>query len=180
MKICHRCQKEREENEFWKGCAYCIQCDKDYRKEWREKNRIAYAERRKYLWIKNKGRVCENCGNSFVGKGRKRDFCSTKCKLLKFVEKKNGCWNWKGELHQNGYGYTTCHETFKRSHAHRVSYKVFKGDIPEGLYVCHHCDNPSCINPDHLWLGTAKENMQDAKKKGRLSHQKKENLCSTT
>jgi len=54
-----------------------------------------------------------------------------------------------------------------------VSYRIFKGDIPKGLYVCHACDNPRCINPDHLWVGTAKENMQDAKRKGRLFHQKK-------
>lgn len=90
---------------------------------------------------------------------------------MKFVDKKNGCWNWKGDLQPNGYGITTCHETYKRSQAHRISYKVFKGEIPKGMYVCHHCDNPKCINPDHLWVGTAKENMQDAKKKGRLKNQ---------
>jgi anti-sigma28 factor (negative regulator of flagellin synthesis) len=47
---------------------------------------------------------------------------------------------------------------------------LFKGEIPEGLYICHHCDNRKCIAPHHLFLGTAKENMQDAKNKGRLEH----------
>jgi len=56
--------------------------------------------------------------------------------------------------------------------AHRISWMVHKGEIPEGLYICHHCDNRRCIAPDHLFLGTAKENMQDAAKKGRLEHVK--------
>ena len=171
MKECFKCKKVLEDKDFWKGCAYCIQCDKDYRKEWRAKNKEKYAERRKYLWREKYNRICKNCGIGYVGKGRKREYCSTKCRLLHCVEKINGCWNWLGDIHPNGYGYATCHETNRTMHAHRLSYKIFKGEIPEGLYVCHHCDNPACINPDHLWIGTAKENMQDAKNKGRLRNQ---------
>ena len=169
MKKCFRCQEDRNEEEFWKGCAYCKECDKEYRKAWREKNKDKYSQRRMLLWRRSKSRICEKCGEEFVGKGRKRDYCSTRCKIEHNVtRKRNGCWEWKGDLHPNGYAYTTNYENGKRMHVHRISYTIFKGEIPPGLYVCHTCDNPSCCNPDHLWTGTAKENMQDAKKKGRL------------
>jgi len=124
------------------------------------------------IWRDKKGRVCKECGSSFVGKGRKRNYCSTKCKLFGEIQKKNGCWEWQGLLNPSGYGETTCHENNKKEHAHRVSYRIFKGEIPEEIYVCHKCDNRKCINPDHLFLGTAKDNMQDAKNKGRLDHVK--------
>jgi len=174
VKKCFRCSLEKNLSEFWKGCSYCIPCDKDYRKEWREKYKNEYAERRKILWKRRKSRECKKCGETFVGKGLIREFCSTKCKLLGTIKKLKikKCWEWQGDLHPNGYGYTTRYEDRKRKHVHRISYEMFKGEIPQGLYVCHSCDNRKCINPDHLWVGTAKENMQDAKRKGRLRNKK--------
>lgn len=173
MRRCYRCGTEKNEFNFWRCCAFCKTCDLQYRKEWRTKNREKLRARRMELWRKKNSRFCEKCGQPFVGKGLERKYCSTKCKITHFViKKRNGCWEWKGQLHPNGYGYTTDYEKNKKMHVHRISYRLFKGDIPKGLYVCHHCDNPRCCNPDHLWVGTAKENMQDAKRKGRLWHQK--------
>lgn len=83
----------------------------------------------------------------------------------KVVVDENGCWRWQKAIQPNGYGATTHKD--KRISAHRLSYIAFKGDIPEGMCVCHVCDVRDCVNPDHLFLGTNSDNMQDMINKGR-------------
>jgi hypothetical protein len=79
------------------------------------------------------------------------------------------CWRWLGKKNPKGYGYFGVGGQGAGTQlAHRVAYRLFRGRIPKGLWVLHRCDNPSCVNPSHLFLGTAKDNMQDAKAKGRL------------
>lgn len=77
----------------------------------------------------------------------------------------NGCWEWIGARKEKGYGSFAYDK--KNGHAHRYSYTTFIGPIPKGMNVCHHCDNPPCVNPDHLWVGTTQENIDDCIRKGR-------------
>lgn len=86
------------------------------------------------------------------------------------VEKTDGCWRWLGAKHGKGYGHfkmPTGKGDGRIEKAHRTAYNLYVGEIPDGLMVLHRCDNPSCVNPDHLFLGTNDDNMKDMVAKGR-------------
>lgn len=96
-------------------------------------------------------------------------------RLLSKIERvaETGCWEWTASRNRLGYGRITV--AGKVELAHRVSFQEFKAIDPNGMSVCHKCDNPCCINPDHLFLGTQLENMQDCALKGRRVYLRGEN-----
>ena len=134
-------------------------------------------------------RTCQSCQQSFFctptqARMNWGKFCSKRCsmvarwklkqrpaaeRLLSHVSKQvNGCWLWTAAKDPKGYG--EVRHRGKKAKAHRLSYELFVGVIPPGLMVCHHCDTPSCVAPDHLFLGTNTENILDSCRKLRQSH----------
>lgn len=118
---------------------------------------------KKYL---KKCKDCNNCskresckfnGCSAVGSW---GFCSDEHRLMFYADKTETCWLWTGMINKSGYGrLSSVNKRYEL--AHRLSYKIFKGPVSDDLFVCHTCDIPLCINPEHLWIGTHRENVAD-------------------
>ena len=88
--------------------------------------------------------------------------------IMKFwarVKKSSGCWEWTGYYTPSGYGRMRIEN--KHRLMHRLSWEMKNGPIPDGMQVCHHCDNPPCVKPSHLFLGTQMDNVKDMIAKGR-------------
>lgn len=164
------------------------------RKEREEERRKKIGERLNWLTIHSEGDLLQNncctfncicdCGNlvkNIFYKDIKRGYPKScgckkkgiinnlpeniKNKLISSIKTSDtGCWIWQKALTRS---YGKMKYKGKMCHSHRVSYEVFKGEISNNLLVCHSCDNPSCINPDHLFLGNYSDNMQDMVNKNR-------------
>ena len=108
-----------------------------------------------------------------VNKRKPRGGKYTKQVLLSMARKtESGCWEWACGKDDWGYGKTYFNQRTEK--AHRVAWRIFNCEIPPGMLVLHKCDNPPCINPWHLFLGTNRDNMLDASRKGRLARRKKQ------
>lgn len=89
-------------------------------------------------------------------------------RFWKFVQKTNGCWLWTGAKNARGYGYFWFGQGINiHKAAHASWFLAFGYRVPTGLDLCHRCDNPSCVNPEHLFIGTRSDNVQDALLKNR-------------
>ena len=107
-------------------------------------------------------------GGLYMPKKYTKEDC--KRAFLEKIEKDpNGCWNWKAGIKRFGYGRATYLGKNDQG-AHRVSWLIFRGEIPKGMLVCHKCDNRKCVKPSHLFLGTHQDNMDDGVKKKRFLH----------
>ena len=107
---------------------------------------------------------------SAKAKGRYKHAKSAMDYLEQRLDKSGDCWLWTGAVDKNGYG--QCHaakhaQELKVTRSHQLAYVVWVGPIPEEKIVCHHCDIPACCNPEHLYAGTWRSNVQDCLKRGR-------------
>lgn len=91
-------------------------------------------------------------------------------------EPTTGCWLWFKNAGKHGHGLLR-HGSGSAFLAHRVSWEIHRGPIPKGLFVCHKCDTPQCINPDHLFTGTPRDNTRDMMNKGRSRFPQKKTHC---
>jgi len=149
-----KCQQQKNEEEFYVRHLLCKMCFNQQRKR---ESQCGFCSQKFYAEKKGKGR-----------------FCSLKCRFFSKVQKTDTCWLWKGSLNRNQWGkrYGTLQMGEKNMLAHRISYELFKGKIPKGKIVCHQCDIESCVNPNHLWLGSYQDNMEDMRFKKRENYVK--------
>lgn len=117
------------------------------------------------------GRTRARGSDSSLNIPHNRSNDTMKTTLQRFTEKVNktdNCWEWTAYINRHGYG--AIRFNGRATLAHRVSYELHNGPIPEGFLVCHHCDNPKCVNPGHLFIGTHQDNRNDCLKKGRFAN----------
>lgn len=167
MKTCNKCSTAKKLDEFHlkKGTkdgrtTICKTC-------------IARAERERYAAIKRGDHIVRP--NPKLA-GRSKPVAERFWPKVEIPERKDDCWIWCGG--HDSWGYGTFVFRGRQTGAHRVVYILHYGEIPEGLLVCHTCDNPTCVNPQHLFLGTNLDNSNDKLRKGRFVTPRPKNRCT--
>lgn len=167
MKWCYQCRTDKPLGEFGKDksrsdgyCAVCKVC------------RVEMKVRRRQPDYTPQGRLPGRRGGSLPGHSQRGggDKATVRGNNFWAYVDRGGpdvCWVWKGSKLPSGYGRVSWQG--KTTYAHRVAHLLAHGAIPAGMCVCHHCDNPPCCNPSHLWLGTQQDNMADRDRKGRTA-----------
>lgn len=142
--------------------------------------------------MRDRTKICDGCGTAFEKDKRldwnqwaARRYCSQACtgkaatalnesrrptvrqKFEANFDKTDGCWNWKGTI--EGYGYGVLDHNFKRYRGHVLALEFDGRPVPKGMVACHHCDNPRCVRPSHLYVGTVQDNANDAVARDRIS-----------
>lgn len=170
----------------------CDICSIEFNYKWRKDRDRKYCSLKciQIISTARQKRICKICKKCFLNKayGNPGNYCSKICQFEgqkvenmydeksktdliisrynKYVIKNNdGCWGWSGVISHYNYGILGAAKL--KIPAHRASWIIHKGEIPKGFFICHHCDNPICSNPDHLFIGTQADNMEDMWKKGR-------------
>lgn len=137
--------------------------------------------------VPHEHKFCETCDSKFMrlkNRSEKQwnahNFCSVECRLKTkarysdkakrfhdnyIPEPNSGCWLWTGSINNEGYGQISINMHHMRSN--RLAYEVCVGPIPDDMIICHRCDNPSCVNPEHLYAGTHQDNANDKAQRGR-------------
>lgn len=120
-------------------------------------------------------KTCAQCGVSYMGRPASA-YCSRRCSKIrplinrlsgKTQKMPSGCWEFTGGRTRDGYGSIGHGNGPGTMLAHRAAYLLAYGELPDELEICHHCDNPPCVNPEHLFAGTHQDNMDDSSRKNR-------------
>jgi len=169
---------------LWKGPANPL-----YRGKQRSPRRIIWSLHTKkclrsdvFVWVTCGNLACVNPNHLKAATQQNRPIAdTTERRFWSFVKKPDksergeddDCWIWTGseKAHEYGYGKLAVSGKSQQDYAHRISWWLHYGKIPDGLCVLHHCDNPRCVRPDHLFLGTIEDNMVDAASKKRTGFQ---------
>ncbi|MDR3571233.1 MAG: HNH endonuclease [Candidatus Pacebacteria bacterium] len=147
---------------------HCKQCDKQFSKDPRYSSKY---------WTKQLfcSRTCYGQWHSdFAAKNREDESTA----FMKWVEKSETCWLWTGAIDSDGYGAFSYAMTTKR--AHREALRLSGVPVPKGAFVCHNCDNPTCVNPNHLYVGTPQSNVEDAVARDRICKGEKVHFSKLT